>query len=106
VTHPNYLFENGTNYKKNFGSFSAFCAGSATYMILLALGVKELFLLGLDLAVSRETLQTHSKEYKYVLQTKEEELPDAPNPSLVERRTKPDQKWFRRICSALGCGEL
>lgn len=79
-----YFFENGTNYKNNFGSFSTFCAGSSTYLIMLALGTQELFLLGLDLAVNRETLQTHSKEYAYVLATKDETDTLSFRDSLIE----------------------
>jgi len=60
-----FIFETGTNYKKNLGSISTFCAGSATYLLLLALGVKELYLLGLDLAVEQKTLQTHCDNYAY-----------------------------------------
>lgn len=60
-----FMFETGTNYKKNIGSISTFCAGSSTYLLLLALGVKELYLLGLDLALDQKTLQTHSDNYAY-----------------------------------------
>jgi len=60
-----FMFETGTNYKKNIGSISAFCAGSSTYLLLLALGIKELYLLGLDLAVEQTTLQTHCDTYAY-----------------------------------------
>jgi len=60
-----FLFENGTNYKKDFGSFSAFCSGSSTYLILLVLKVKELYLLGLDLALDAKTQKTHSDGYIY-----------------------------------------
>jgi hypothetical protein len=60
-----FLFENGTHYKENFGNFTAFCAGSATYLLLIVFKVQELYLLGLDLAVNQETLQTHSEGYAY-----------------------------------------
>ena len=68
-----FLFENGTNFKENFGNFSAFCAGSSSYLLSLILGVEELYLLGLDLAVDQKTLQTHSQEYQYNLELKEQE---------------------------------
>lgn len=55
-----FFFESGTNYKKEFGNLSAFCVGSTTYLLLLALGVSELYLLGLDLALDANTGKTHS----------------------------------------------
>jgi len=39
-----FFYENGTSYKQNIGNLSAACVGSTTYLILLALGVKELYL--------------------------------------------------------------
>ena len=60
-----FFFESTTSFKKDFGSVSAFCAGSSTYLILIALEVQELYLLGLDLALNQETLQTHSSNYHY-----------------------------------------
>ena len=60
-----FFFESTTNFKKNFGSVSAFCAGSSSYLVLIALEVQELYLLGVDLAVDQETLQSHSKNYLY-----------------------------------------
>ena len=60
-----FLFESGSNFKQGFGEMSAFCAGSSTYLLLIALKVHKLYLLGLDLAVDAQTLQTHSGEYHY-----------------------------------------
>ena len=60
-----FFFESTSSFKNNFGSVSAFCAGSSTYLILIALEVQELYLLGLDLALDQETLLTHSSNYHY-----------------------------------------
>lgn len=68
-----FFFENGTSYKKDFGNFSAFCAGSAAYLILIALKVQKLYLLGLDLAVDAQTLQTHTESYAYNLKATTQE---------------------------------
>ena len=62
-----FFFETGTNYKQGFGEISAFCAGSATYLILIALGFENIYLVGLDLALNQQTLQTHSGGYSYNL---------------------------------------
>jgi hypothetical protein len=63
-----FFFENATNYKKDFGSISAFCAGSSSYLLLIAMQVKELYLLGLDLALDQKTLATHADGYLYTQQ--------------------------------------
>lgn len=55
-----FLFENGTSYKKALGNLSAPCIGSTTYLLLLAFGIKNLYLLGLDLALDSQTGATHS----------------------------------------------
>jgi len=56
-----FLFENGTSYKQNLGNLSAPCVGSTTYLLLLALGVENMYLLGLDLALDNETGTTHAQ---------------------------------------------
>jgi len=60
-----FFYENGTSYKQNVGNLSAACVGSTTYLILLALGVSELYLLGLDLALNAKTGSTHSSEHLF-----------------------------------------
>ncbi len=68
-----FFFESGTNYKQGFGELSAFCAGSSTYLILVALGFKDIVLIGLDLALEQTTLKTHSNAYSnYTLEGQEE----------------------------------
>ncbi|WP_455757093.1 motility associated factor glycosyltransferase family protein [Sulfurimonas sp.] len=60
-----FFYENGTSYKQNIGNLSAPCVGSTTYLIFLALGVKEFYLLGLDLALNEKTGSTHSDEHHF-----------------------------------------
>ena len=64
--NPNHIFfyENGTSYKVGIGNLSAACVGSTTYLLLLALGVQELYLLGLDLALESKTGATHSSAHE------------------------------------------
>lgn len=82
-----FFFESSTNFKKDFGSISAFCAGSSTYLILLALKIKEIYLLGLDLAVDQKTLQTHATNYHYnLIGTTQENTTRDFRSSLIERR--------------------
>lgn len=61
-----YLYENGTSYKLGVGNLSAACVGSTTYLLLLALGVQNLYLLGLDLALDSASGATHSSDHEYV----------------------------------------
>ena len=68
-----FLFENGTSFKDNFGNFSTFCAGSASYLLSLVLHAEEIYLLGLDLAVDQESFQTHADSYVYNLQADKKE---------------------------------
>lgn len=58
-----FFFENGTNYKKSFGNLSAPCIGSVTYLLLLAFEVRELYLLGLDLAIDSKSGFTHAQSH-------------------------------------------
>lgn len=64
--HNVFFFESGTTYKKDFGNLSAFCVGSTTYLLLIALGVSQLYLLGLDLALDSKTGKTHSDGHPLV----------------------------------------
>ncbi|RLA77110.1 MAG: hypothetical protein DRG78_17915, partial [Epsilonproteobacteria bacterium] len=57
-----YLFENGTQYKNSSLKPSAPCVGSISYQILLVLQVKNIYLLGLDLAVDSDG-NTHIDEH-------------------------------------------
>jgi len=61
-----FFFETGTQYKRSSLKPSAPCVGSLTYQLLLRLNVKNLYLLGLDLAIDSETGKTHSDTHEYV----------------------------------------
>ena len=61
-----FLFENGTRYKQDSLKPAAPCVGSISYQILLLLGVKNIYLLGLDMAINAQTGKTHSSSHKYV----------------------------------------
>jgi hypothetical protein len=54
-----YFIEQGTLYKKGFGRLSAPSVGEYTYGLFLIFGAKNLFLLGIDLALDNETFQSH-----------------------------------------------
>ncbi len=61
-----FFFENGSSYKAAFnGLGDAPCVGSATYLALLRFGVKELYLLGLDMSVDSQSGSTHSDGHEY-----------------------------------------
>lgn len=57
-----YMFESLTNYKVGFGSLSGSSVGETSYSMLLTLGVKELYLLGLDLALNPDTMQHYAND--------------------------------------------
>lgn len=54
-----FFFESGTNYKELSLKPSSPCAGSTTYQLSLLFGVKNIYLLGLDLALDNATGKTH-----------------------------------------------
>lgn len=54
-----HLIEQGTLYKKGFGRLSAPSVGEYSYALFLIFGAINLFMLGVDLALDNETLQTH-----------------------------------------------
>jgi len=58
-----HFIEQGTDYKKGFGKFSSPSVGEYTYGLSLILGVTTMYMLGIDLALDRETLQTHSGDF-------------------------------------------
>ena len=60
-----FFFENGTSYKKGFGNLSAPCVGATSYLLLLAFDIKNLYLLGLDLALDSTTGATHASGHEY-----------------------------------------
>lgn len=60
-----FFYEDFTKYIKNSFRPSASCVGSMAYQILLYLKVKNIYLLGLDLAVDAQTGKTHSDGHVY-----------------------------------------
>ena len=60
-----FFFENGTSYKTNSFRPSSSCVGSIAYQILVYLKIKNIYLLGLDLAIDSKTGKTHSDEHIY-----------------------------------------
>ncbi len=59
-----FLFETGTAYKKESLKLSSPCVGSMALQLLLVLKVKEIYLLGLDLAIDTITGKTHSGNHQ------------------------------------------
>lgn len=57
-----YLFETQIELHKNNIPFSGFSIGEITVDILLKMNAKEIYLIGLDLALNQETGLTHSKD--------------------------------------------
>lgn len=58
-----FFFEHASKYKKNSLRPTAFCVGSVSLELLLLLKVKEIYLLGLDLAIDSKTGLTHSSSH-------------------------------------------
>ncbi len=56
-----FIYEAGSNYKADALNISAPCIGSLSYMLLLVLQVKNIYLLGLDLAVDSITGVDHTE---------------------------------------------
>jgi hypothetical protein len=53
------MIEQGTLYKKGFGRLSAPSVGEYSYALLLIFGATKFFMLGIDLALDSDTLQSH-----------------------------------------------
>jgi hypothetical protein len=60
-----YYFDEGENYISNYTALTSPCIGSVTLILALLLNAKELYLLGINLAVDQETGQSHSADYMY-----------------------------------------
>ena len=56
-----FLLEDRTRYKKDHGHIEFFSVGEVGYALSLILGARELYLLGLDLAVDQATGKTHTE---------------------------------------------
>ena len=59
-----FLFETGTNYKQESLKLSTPCIGSMALKILLVFQVKNIYLLGLDLAIDPESGRTHISSHQ------------------------------------------
>jgi len=60
-----FFFEGATYYFNNFGTLSTPCIGSTSAILSLWLNAKNIYLLGLDLALDQETGATHSVDHLY-----------------------------------------
>ena len=60
-----YFIEQGTEYKKGFGYFSSPSVGEYTLGIMMILGISNMYMLGVDLALDPDTLQTHGGHHPY-----------------------------------------
>ncbi len=56
-----FLFEDRTRYRFKKGFLESFSVGETAYAFALFLGSREIYLLGLDLALDAETKQTHAQ---------------------------------------------
>jgi hypothetical protein len=60
-----FLAQVQITYKKELNYLEPICVGSVTYMMLVMLGAREVYSLGMDLALDSETGMSHSKEHAY-----------------------------------------
>ena len=60
-----FLFQGTSEFKKKFSSFSSSNVGALTHGLLLRLGVKNSYLLGLDFALDPKTGQSHANAHAY-----------------------------------------
>lgn len=60
-----YIIEGSSRYKKGFSGITSSNIGSLSYGLLLYLGAKEIYLLGLDFATDQKTGQTHSTTHSH-----------------------------------------
>lgn len=60
-----FLFETSSSYKKGSKIMPMPSIGEVTYTLGLVFGAREIYLLGLDLALDSETKSTHSKEHPF-----------------------------------------
>lgn len=65
-TNHKYFIQQGAAYKKDYGFFGAPSVGEFTYGIALIFGAQKLYLLGIDLALDPETLESHSEYHPYI----------------------------------------
>ena len=68
-----HFIEQGTTYKKDFGKLSAPSVGEYAYGLFLIFGTMNMFMLGIDLALDNETLQSHGGFHAFQTQGKVDE---------------------------------
>lgn len=88
-----FFFESGTFYFENFGSLATPCVGSTTLGLMLILGVRRLYLLGLDLAFDQETGSTHIDSHLQVTRFTDKDMEVQERTSL--KTTVPIEGNFR-----------
>jgi hypothetical protein len=60
-----FISQVNTMYKTELDYLQPICVGSFTYMVLTMLGVRELYSLGMDLALDSETGMSHTADHAY-----------------------------------------
>ena len=76
-----HFIEQGTTYKKDFGKLSAPSVGEYAYGLFLIFGTMKLFMLGIDLALDNETLQSHGGFHAFQTKGKIDEQNASLDPS-------------------------
>ncbi|WP_455757137.1 6-hydroxymethylpterin diphosphokinase MptE-like protein [Sulfurimonas sp.] len=64
-----FYFDEGEFYVSNYTALTSPCIGSTSLILSLLLNTKEVYTLGINLAVNQETGQSHSDDYMYGYQT-------------------------------------
>lgn len=68
-----YFVESSVSYKKGFKVLIGPSVGEVSYGISVILGAKEIYLLGLDLALDPKTMKTHSEDHVVSTELKEDD---------------------------------
>ncbi|MGE4420166.1 MAG: 6-hydroxymethylpterin diphosphokinase MptE-like protein [Sulfurimonas sp.] len=70
-----FFFDKSSSYKIDYGVFPSVSVGETSYAISLLLGAKELYMLGLDLALDPQTKRSHAEGHmsSSIINQKEDE---------------------------------
>ncbi|NCO01978.1 MAG: motility associated factor glycosyltransferase family protein [Epsilonproteobacteria bacterium] len=60
-----FYFDEGAGYVEGFGNVSSACIGSTNLILSVILNAKNIYTIGLDLAVNQETGETHASGHLY-----------------------------------------
>lgn len=60
-----FLFQGTSTFKKGFDGLASSNIGALTYGLMLKLGAKKIYLLGLDFALNQETGESHADAHHY-----------------------------------------